>query len=165
MPREVVPHNQVFSSCCPPLAWVIGASLRGSRTRQAGLCLPAGGMARLAHVVNDVLAESGAFDLGGAIRELLSRWFLLGETVQRTKAPDQAGRVEADNRPVGEAFPQDAQRSLVVGVAVGRHHDMRVADVKVRVIGREPLAVPLDSPRHRQLDDIERLAKLLAVFA
>jgi|TARA_B100000929_G_scaffold89768_1_gene70330 hypothetical protein len=122
-------------------------------------------MARLAHVVNDVLAESGAFDLGGAIRELLSRWFLLGETVQRTKAPDQAGRVEADNRPVGEAFPQDAQRSLVVGVAVGRHHDMRVADVKVRVIGREPLAVPLDSPRHRQLDDIERLAKLLAVFA
>ena len=41
------------------------------------MCLLAGGMARLAHVVNDVLAEGGAFELGGAIHDLLSGWFLL----------------------------------------------------------------------------------------
>ncbi len=32
-------------------------------------------MARLAHVVKDVLAEGGAFELGGIIHDLLSGWF------------------------------------------------------------------------------------------
>ena len=41
------------------------------------MCLLAGGMARLAHVVNDVLAEGGTFELGGVIHDLLSGWFLL----------------------------------------------------------------------------------------
>ena len=94
-----------------------------------------------------------------------SRWLLLGEAVERAKPPDQVGRVEADDRPAGEAVAQDAQRSFVVGVAVRRNDDVRVADVKIRVTGREPLAARLDPARHRQLDDLERLAKPLAVLA
>ena len=103
MPRGLFHKFRCFRPVASPSAWAIGASLRGSRTRQAGLCLPAGGMARLAHMVNDVLAESGAFELGGVIRELLSGRFLPGETVERTQAPDQAGRVVANHWPAGEA--------------------------------------------------------------
>ena len=135
-----------FRPVASPSAWAIGASLRGSRTRQAGLCLPAGGMARLAHVVNDVLAESGAFELGGVIRELLSGWFLLGETVERTKAPDQAGRVETDNRPAREAVS----------------HQWHWRGVRLRVVPAMLCAVPVPVVLQKmRVSSRLRLAKLL----
>ena len=56
------------------------------------------------------------------VGELFSRRFLLGEAVERAEASDQVARVEPGDRPAGEAVAQDAQRSLVVGVAVRRHY-------------------------------------------
>ena len=125
MPRGLFHKFRCFRPVASPSAWAIGASLRGSRTRQAGLCLPAGGMARLAHMVNDVLAESGAFELGGVIMLSFSRWLLLGEAVERAKTPNQAGRAEAGDRPAGGAFAQNEERALVVVAAIGRDNAVR----------------------------------------
>ena len=43
------------------------------------------------------------------VGELFSRWLLLGEAVERAKAPDQVRLVEAADRPAWEALAQDAQ--------------------------------------------------------
>ena len=62
----------------------------------------------------------------------------------------------------GKSCGQGVERLAVGGVVEGRDEHQTVGDVEVGVAGRQPLAVEDDRLGHRQRDDAERLAVLVA---
>ncbi len=74
--------------------------------------------------------------------------------------PDEIHRVDADDRAIGEELAEDAEGEPVFRVVEGRDEDGRVADVEVRVGGRE--APPVEEKRrgHRDKGDFDLRAIL-----
>ena len=60
--------------------------------------------------------------------------------------------MNADHGPVAEQPAQNAERHAVVRIVERRDDDAGVADVKIRVAGRQPHAVETERCGHRQRD-------------
>src|SRR3954452_7530957 len=87
---------------------------------------------------------------------------LLRQAVDRAKAPDEFGAIDADDSVLREVALKNFGRALIVlSAAVGRHEHRAVDEVEVRVRGRESLAVVLHDAGHGELDDAERLSVLI----
>lgn len=70
--------------------------------------------------------------------------------------------MNSDDFSVGEAGGDDVERVSVVGIVEGGDEDRFVGDVEVCVAGRESLTVEDDRGGHGKLDDLERLAFVIA---
>ena len=63
--------------------------------------------------------------------------------MQGSETPHQIDGVDPHDAPAGEEIGQDLQRLPIVGIVEGRHQHRMVANVEVRVAGRQPHAVDL----------------------
>lgn len=98
----------------------------------------------------------------GQMTDLLSCRYLLREAVEGAQAPDQIGAIDADHLAGGKEFLQNLLGALVVGmVEEGQQHDM-ISDIEIGITGRKALPLVDDGWRHRQGDDLQRLAVLIA---
>src|SRR5512135_550678 len=87
---------------------------------------------------------------------------LLRKAVDRAEAEDEVDGVDADDPAVGEERGQGVERLAVGRVIEGRDEHQAVGDVEVGIAGWEPLPPEDDRLGHRQVDDAERLAVLVA---
>src|SRR5208282_6690905 len=80
----------------------------------------------------------------------------------RTQAPDQVGRGNADDAATGEEPGERRGGEGVRGGVEGRHQDRAVGDVEVRVRRGQARAVVDYGGRHRESFDVKSSAVLIA---
>src|SRR5436309_7139853 len=80
--------------------------------------------------------------------------FLLGATVDGTETVDHGRGVDTHDAARRETLPDDVERALVIAVVKNRHDNGVVADVKIRVAGRESRVRTADIPGHGKRNDI-----------
>src|SRR5215471_3823866 len=73
---------------------------------------------------------------------------LLGQAMQGAESPDQIDGVDAYDRTVLDQLRQDAQCEAIFWVVERRHQNRRVANIEVRIAGRQPAAVEIERRRH-----------------
>src|SRR4051812_35729468 len=94
---------------------------------------------------------------------VLSFRLLLGQTMNRTEAPDQLDTIDADYFVLGQVFLQDLHSTpIVLPMPIGRHEQRTVDEIEVDIRCRQPLTIVLDYAGHGDFDDLERLAILIA---
>ena len=88
----------------------------------------------------------------------------MGETVERTEAPEQIHGVYADHRPVSKEISDYTQGEAVSGVVKGGDQNGGVRDIQIRVTGGQALIVEENGRGHGQAYDLEPRAVLEAHF-
>lgn len=86
----------------------------------------------------------------------------MGDTMERTEAPDEFGGIDTDDAAIWEEFLEDCEGLWVFRALVGWDEDDLIGDIEVSVTGWEALAVVFDPARHGKFDDAEGIAVQVA---